>query len=45
MEDPSALRRWMVNYEAVSGAIGVKKGNHHHEQTEAAQKAFFEKVK
>ena len=54
-EDPSALRRWMVadpevsrlvaNYEAVSGAKDVKKGNHHHEQTEAAQKAIFEEVK
>lgn len=54
-ENPSALRRWMLagpevsglvaNYEAVSGAKDVKKGNHHHEQTEAAQKAFFEKVK
>ena len=54
-EDPSALRRWMVagpevsrlvaNYEAVSGAKDVKKSNRHHEQTEAAQKSFFEKVK
>eukprot|EP00745_Piridium_sociabile_P027883 TRINITY_DN44892_c0_g1_i4.p1 TRINITY_DN44892_c0_g1~~TRINITY_DN44892_c0_g1_i4.p1 ORF type:complete len:307 (+),score=64.28 TRINITY_DN44892_c0_g1_i4:780-1700(+) len=50
-EDPSALRRWMVagpevsrlvaNYEAVSGAKDVQKSNRHHEQTEAAQKAFF----
>lgn len=54
-ENPSALRRWMLagpevsrlvaNYEALSGAKAVKKGNHHHEQIEAAQKAFFEKVK
>ncbi len=54
-EDQSALRRWMVagpevsrlvaNYEAVSGAKDVKKGTRHHEETEAAQKEFFEKVK
>ena len=55
MEDPSALRRWMVagpeisrlvaNYETVSGTKDAKKSNRHHEQTETVQRAFFEKVK
>ena len=54
-ENSSALRRWMVagpevsrlieRYEAVSGSKEVKKNNRHHEQTEAAQKGFIEKVK
>lgn len=35
----------VANYEAVSGAKDVKKGNHHHEKTKAYQKGFFEKVK
>ena len=54
-ENSSALRRWMVagpevirligRYEAVSGSKEVKKNIRHHEQTEAAQKGFIEKVK
>ena len=54
-ENSSALRRLMVagpevrhlieRYEAVSGSKEVKKNNCHHEQTEAAQKGFIEKVK
>ena len=53
-EDPSALRRWMVagpeiskfvaDYEDVSGSKGTNKGSHHHEQSPAAQRTFFEKV-
>jgi len=39
------VSRLLANYEAVSGAKDVKKSNRHHEQTEAAQKSFFEKVK
>ena len=53
-EDASALRRWMVagpevsrlvvEYESLAGAKDANESVRHHDQTEHAQRTFFEKV-
>ena len=53
-EDASALRRWMVagsevscfvvEYESLAGATDANESVRHYDQTEHAQRTFFEKV-
>lgn len=53
-EDPSALRRWMIDgpevsclvaqYESASEAKDAHENTKHHEQTKHTQKSFFDKV-
>ena len=53
-EDPSALRRWMIagsevsklvtDYEASLESKEESKRSNHHDQTEQAQRMFFDKV-